>query len=190
LKAEVLVRTKRDTRYHSPVIKQKLQEREQYRETLIAAANEAFISFQEEVGSHYAVLREAVNQLAAADCLFSLAQVASQAGYTKPKFVDGDLISIANGRHPLVEAVRSDPFVPNSIYLGGDSPRSKLITGPNMGGKSSCVRMIALICIMAQVGCYVPADSTEMSLVDSVLTRMGGTSIKSPCAPFFYNFNR
>ena len=74
----------------------------------------------------------------------------------------------------MVEALRDDPFVPNDVGMGRGSPRSKIITGPNMGGKSSCVRMVALIAIMAQIGCYVPAEAVLMSLLDSVLTRMGG----------------
>ena len=74
----------------------------------------------------------------------------------------------------MVEALRDDPFVPNDVGMGRGSPRSKIITGPNMGGKSSCVRMVALIAIMAQIGCYVPAEAVRMSLLDSVLTRMGG----------------
>jgi DNA mismatch repair protein MSH3 len=141
---------------------------------VIAAGKVAFNDFLEQINSHYAILRQAVNQLATADVLFSFARIATNPNYCKPSFVEDNSISIVKGRHPLVEAVRPDPFVPNSIHIGGDSPRTKIITGPNMGGKSSCVRMIALICIMAQVGCHVPAESTKLSLVDSVLTRMGG----------------
>lgn len=74
---------------------------------------------------------------------------------------------------PMAEAIRSDPLVPNSVRLGGVCLRTKIITGPNMGGKSSWVRMIALICIMAQVGSYVPADTAKLGIMDSVLTRMG-----------------
>ena len=75
----LISRTKKDTRYHTPIVKQKLQEREQFKESVIAAANDAFASFQAEISSDYAVLRTAVNQLGEADCLFSLAQVATQA---------------------------------------------------------------------------------------------------------------
>lgn len=100
------------------------------------------------------------------------------------------------GRHPMVEALRSDPFVPNSIMMGNDEPRSKgkychvnfyalfpysfslsVITGPNMGGKSSAVRMVALIAIMAQIGSYVPAESVKLGMLDGILTRMGGELI-------------
>lgn len=103
------------------------------------------------------------------------------------------MIKIIDGRHPMVEALSSDPYVPNSIIMGDGEARSKIITGPNMGGsvppfetnflisnfsfsKSCCVRMIALIALMAQIGSYVPAASVKMGLLDSILTRMGGMS--------------
>ena len=82
----------------------------------------------------------------------------------------------------MIEAMRSDPFIPNTVTMGADKPRSKIITGPNMGGKSSSVRMIALIAIMAQIGSHVPAKSVKMSMIDGILTRMGGTSKRyHPC---------
>ncbi|KAJ2917229.1 hypothetical protein MD484_g3189, partial [Candolleomyces efflorescens] len=118
---------------------------------------------------------EAVNKLAVADCLLSLAHVAMREGYVKPEFVDEDVLEIEDGKHPMVDELRSDPYIPNSVQMGGGTPRSKIITGPNMGGKSSCVRMIALIVIMAQIGSYVPAASVRMKLIDSVLTRMGAS---------------
>ena len=100
-----------------------------------AAANKAFSSFLEEIAcKHYNVLRDAVNKLAAADCLLSLALVALQDNYVRPLFTDDDVLEIIDGRHPMVEVLRSDPFVPNSMQMGGGQPRSKIITGPNMGG--------------------------------------------------------
>lgn len=136
-----------------------------------------------------------MNKLAVADCLLSLARVALQEGYVKPEFVEDDLLELVEGRHPMVEALRSDPFVPNTVTMGGGQPRSKIITGPNMGGKSSAVRMIALCAIvsicrwflcalvegrslgkMAQIGSYVPAQSMKLNPLEGVLTRMGGTT--------------
>ncbi|KAF8309367.1 hypothetical protein DL93DRAFT_2100103 [Clavulina sp. PMI_390] len=107
-------------------------------------------------------------------CLNSLALVASEVDYVKPTFVDDDITDIRGGRHPMVEKLRADPFVPNDIFLGGKGlPRHKIITGPNMGGKSSLVRMTALIVVMAQIGSYVPAKSVKIGMHDAVLTRMG-----------------
>ncbi|RXW20992.1 hypothetical protein EST38_g4863 [Candolleomyces aberdarensis] len=168
--------TKFFARYYTPAVRIKLQEKAQYLERLEAAASAAFQSFLRDIAAaHYNVFREAVNKLAVADCLLSLAHVAMREGYVKPEFVDEDVLEIEDGKHPMVDELRSDPYIPNSVQLGDGTPRSKIITGPNMGGKSSCVRMIALIVIMAQIGSYVPAASVRMKLIDSVLTRMGAS---------------
>ncbi|KAG6821075.1 hypothetical protein H0H93_007234 [Arthromyces matolae] len=159
-----------------PAVREKVDERLRYEETLQAAANQAFSSFLQDIAlNHYTILRDVVNKLAVADCLFSLALVALQEHYVRPIFTDDDTLEIVDGRHPMVEALRPDPFVPNTIVMGDAKPRNKIITGPNMGGKSSCVRMVALIAVMAQIGSYVPATSVKMGLLDSVLTRMGAS---------------
>jgi DNA mismatch repair protein MSH3 len=162
-------------RYHTPEVKKKIQELAQFQEALDAEAHRVFILFLEEiVQNYYELLRNAVNNLAIADCLLSLASVALQDGYVRPEFTDDDTLNIMEGRHPMTEALRTSPYVPNTIHMGGSEPLSKCITGPNMGGKSSCVRMIALITVMAQIGSYVPATSVRMGMLDGVLTRMGG----------------
>ncbi|KAI0648249.1 muts domain V-domain-containing protein [Trametes meyenii] len=182
----LLSSTKYARKYHTPQVRTKMQERAQYKEALAAEAHKAFLSFLAEItDKYYALLRDAVNKLAVADCLFSLAQVAAQEGYCRPEFVEssdgeaasgaGDILEIVEGRHPMIEALRTDPFVPNSLIMGGHETRHKIITGPNMGGKSSAVRMTALCTIMAQVGSYVPAKSMKLSLLDGVLTRMGAS---------------
>ncbi|EIM90301.1 DNA mismatch repair protein MSH3 [Stereum hirsutum FP-91666 SS1] len=169
--------TSRFRRYHSPVVKAKVQERAQFKEMLEAAANDAFKSFLNEISqNHYALLRDAVNKLAIADCLMSLALVAMKGDYVKPEFTDEvDTLEIIDGRHPGGEELKSEPFVPNSVTMGQGGQRSKIITGPNMGGKSSSVKMIALIAIMAQIGSYVPAKAVKLSMMDSILTRMGAS---------------
>ena len=170
---------------------EKLEKRAQYMEALEVEATRAYRSFLQEISqSHYGLLRDAVNKLATADCLQSLALVALQEGYVRPQFSDEDVLEIEDGRHPMVEALRDDPFVPNTINMHS---RHKIITGPNMGGKSSAVRMIALCAIvstmklfsgfytrayvalqMAQVGSYVPATSMKLGMLDGILIRMGG----------------
>jgi len=169
-------RTKVFTRYHSPEVRRKIQERARYRETLEAEAHKAFRSFLEEIiQDHYSILRHTVNTLATIDCLVSLSHVALRDGYVRPEFSEDDTLEIIEGRHPMVEALRTDPFVPNDVHMGGDVARNKIITGPNMGGKSSSVRMVALIAIMAQIGSYVPAKSVKLSMLDGILTRMGAS---------------
>jgi DNA mismatch repair protein MSH3 len=119
-------------------------------------------------------MRDAVDKLAMADCLISLALVSLQGNYVRPEFTEEDMLEIEDGRHPMVEALSSDPFVPITVRIGAHESRSKIITGPNMGGKSSTVRMIALVALMAQIGSYVPATSVKLGMQDAILTRMGG----------------
>ncbi|PFH52420.1 hypothetical protein AMATHDRAFT_140149 [Amanita thiersii Skay4041] len=169
-------KTKYLERYRPLEVIQKLEERARYQETLQAEACNAYRQFLAEISSkHYTVLRAAVTHLAMADCLICFAHVALRNNYVRPEFMNEDVLEIVDGRHPMIEELRSDPFVPNSVKIGSESPRNLIITGPNMGGKSSCVRMVALIAIMAQIGSYVPAASLRMSLLDSVLTRMGAS---------------
>ncbi|KIK97398.1 hypothetical protein PAXRUDRAFT_824943 [Paxillus rubicundulus Ve08.2h10] len=173
---ELVSSTKYCRRYHTPEVKNFIQERARYKESLATEANKAYRSFLDEIiQSHYCLLRDAINKLAVADCLLSLAHIALQDGYVRPEFTDEDVLDVIDGRHPMVEALRSDPFVPNSLSLGGDSPRSVIITGPNMGGKSSAVRMVALIAIMAQIGSYVPAKAARIGMCDGIITRMGAS---------------
>ncbi|KAJ3512522.1 hypothetical protein NLJ89_g3471 [Agrocybe chaxingu] len=169
-------KTKKFARYQPPSVHAKVQERNQRRETLDAASNQAYRSFLKEISqNYYAILRDTVNKIAVADCLISLAQVALQLNYVRPEFTDDDSLEIVDGRHPMIEIYNNTPHVPNSTKMGDGAARSKIVTGPNMGGKSSCVRMIALIALMAQIGSYVPAASVKMGLLDSILTRMGAS---------------
>ncbi|QRW14701.1 DNA mismatch repair protein MutS [Ceratobasidium sp. AG-Ba] len=167
--------TKAVTRFHTPEIKAKIHEREVYKETLTVEANKAFNMFLGEIAEHYSVLRNVTMKLAVLDCLSALATIARQPGYVKPQFFDDDRLDVDGGRHPMVEALRVDPFVPISCTLGGNEPRTKIITGPNMGGKSSCVRTIALVAILAQIGSYVPCRSAKVGMLDGIATRMGAS---------------
>lgn len=83
---------------------------------------------------YYGVLRDAVNKLATADCLLSLAQVALQENYVRPEFTDEDTLEIIDGRHPMIEAYSEHPYISNSVRLGSGDARNKIVTGPNMGG--------------------------------------------------------
>ena len=114
--------------------------------------------------------------MAAADVLCSLAAVAVQRGYCRPEITLGREISITDGRHPVVEAVLKDSlFVPNDTNLGSDDNQVAIITGPNMAGKSTYMRQVALIVLMAQMGSFVPARSAKIGLVDRVFTRIGAS---------------
>ncbi|KAJ1953455.1 Mismatch repair protein msh3 [Linderina pennispora] len=168
--------TKTNSRFHTPFIVRKLAEREQYRELLASAANSAYSDFLGEITSNYEQLRRLVHALATFDALLSLATLASRDGYTKPEIVDSNeaQISLTGARHPVLSSDSTKPYVPNDIALGGPA-RAVILTGPNMGGKSSLIRTVALVCVMAQCGSYVPAEAAKLSIIDAIFTRMGAS---------------
>jgi DNA mismatch repair protein MutS len=119
------------------------------------------------------ILRTA-EALARLDVLGALAEIAETRGYTRPELVDSTAIHISGGRHPLVEAsLGPGAFIPNDCTLGGDGPALAIVTGPNMGGKSTYLRQVALIVYLAQVGSFVPASAARIGLADRIFARIG-----------------
>jgi DNA mismatch repair protein MutS len=121
---------------------------------------------------------EAISNLAAAvaqvDVFSTLAEVAVRNGYVRPKLDQGNIIYIKDGRHPVVERVLPPgSYVPNDIYLSNDDARIIVLTGPNMAGKSTFIRQVAIITLMAQIGSFVPASEATVGLVDRIFTRVG-----------------
>jgi DNA mismatch repair protein MSH3 len=165
--------TKATLRFHTPEVKRMLQERDQYKESLTAACDAAFLRLLDDISAKYQSLRDSIHALATLDALLSLATLASQPGYSKPTFTDAIELDIVGGRHPMVEQLLLDSYVPNDVHLSHTATRALLVTGPNMGGKSSYVRSAALIAIMGQIGSYVPATSARLGMLDAVFTRMG-----------------
>ena len=165
--------TKSVSRFHTPQVIGLLRERDQRKESLAAACDGAFMEFLVQVSASYQSFRDCVQSLATLDCLISLATIASQPGYVKPEYTNDTCIQVHQGRHPMVEQLLLDTYVPNDIDLEYDRTRTLLVTGPNMGGKSSYVRQIALISIMGQIGSFVPAQSAKLGMLDAVYTRMG-----------------
>lgn len=110
-----------------------MQEREQHKETLAISAKRAFLSFQSEIATCHSLIVVA-RQLSVIDCLASLAQVAQGSGYTKPKFTAEPNLQITCGRHPMVEMLRDEAYVPFDISFKDEEGRAKVITGPNMAG--------------------------------------------------------
>ncbi|KAK4686072.1 DNA mismatch repair protein MSH3, partial [Tremellales sp. Uapishka_1] len=151
-----------------------VKEREQHKEMLNAAATTAFLSFQSDISECHGLVVIS-KQLAVIDCLMSLAQVAAASGYCKPTFVAQPELHIQDGRHPMVEVLRDEAYVPFDIDFSDETGKAKVITGPNMAGKSSCVRATALIVCMAQIGSFVPASAVTLGLHDAVQTRMGAS---------------
>ena len=111
------------------------------------------------------------------DVLVSLSNVAADNRYTRPEITQNTVIRLKDSRHPVVEALKSDSmFVPNDVMLDGMENRIAIITGPNMAGKSTYMRQVALIVIMAQMGGFVPASYAEIGLCDAVFTRVGASA--------------
>jgi len=115
--------------------------------------------------------------LAQLDCLFSFAQISETNKYAKPTLSDDHVLDIKEGRHPVIEQKlkAGESYIPNDIYLDNDNQQIIIITGPNMAGKSALLRQTALITLMAQMGCYVPAKSAHIGIVDKVFTRVGAS---------------
>lgn len=169
--------TKKVSRFHTPEVVGLIAERDQHREALAAACDVAFANLLKSIAEDaYQALRDAVASLSILDCLLSLSKVAALPGYSKPNFLpstDAPSVSITAGRHPIAEHTLAGGYIPFTASLASPSPLAYLITGPNMGGKSSFVRALALLCLLAQVGSFVPADSMTLTLVDGIHARMG-----------------
>ena len=150
-------------RYHSPFIVDKLKELARHTESLAAEAAEAWAAYLRDLAAHYDAFRDVALALAAFDCLSSLAVVAAQPTYCRPELLEGDAAGehVVDGRHPMVEAVSREAFVPNDTHLGGDGCRVHIITGPNMGGKSSYVRQVR---VLARSGGFSVAGSIAPAL--------------------------
>ena len=146
------------------------------KDRLTALEYQIFTALREHLAQQAARVQQTAAAVAAADCLCSLAAVAVQRGYCCPEITLGREISITDGRHPVVEAMLRDSlFVPNDTYLGSEDNQVSIITGPNMAGKSTYMRQVALIVLMAQMGSFVPARSAKIGLVDRVFTRIGAS---------------
>lgn len=120
-------------------------------------------------------LQSTARALATLDALASLAEIAARHNFVAPILHDGDEIEIKGGRHPLVELYSGQTFVPNDLYLNNSTDRLLIITGPNMGGKSTILRQVAIIQILAQIGSFVPASFAKLPIIDRVWTRVGAS---------------
>lgn len=136
---------------------------------------EIFQALRDRVGERVVALQDTASRVAELDVFGALAHVAATNDYCRPVFVDENALRVEEARHPVVEeAIGASRFVPNDVHLGGDRQLT-VLTGPNMSGKSTYLRLTALVSIMAQIGSYVPARSCRMGLVDRVFTRVGAT---------------
>jgi len=163
-------------RYITPELKE-------YETKVLNAGEEAkrlegtlFADVRDEAACHVTRLYRSAGALAVADVLAGLAELAVERRYVRPTVDDGVELEIVDGRHPVVEAALTDErFVPNDTSLGVDGKRIIILTGPNMAGKSTYIRQVALIVVMAQCGSFVPAASARVGVVDRLFTRVGAS---------------
>jgi DNA mismatch repair protein MutS len=141
----------------------------------VTLETELFQQIRAQVRAETPKLQSTARALATLDALCSLAETATRRNYVCPTLHDGDEIEIRAGRHPIVEAFRQEDFIPNDLYLNNSTDRLLIITGPNMGGKSTILRQLALIQILGQIGSFVPATSAKLPIIDRVWTRVGAS---------------
>ena len=145
-------------------------------ERIVKLEYEIFTVIRKKVADEFFRIQKTASALASLDVLCSFATVSVKNNYVCPIITEKPIISIKDGRHPVVEKMLKDsPFVPNDTVLDCDNNRCAIITGPNMAGKSTYMRQVALIVLMAQCGCFVPAGSAEIGIVDSIFTRVGAS---------------
>ncbi len=160
-------------RFVTPELKEKealilgAQERINEREKFL------FESVRAQVSQHAGPLLDTARALAHLDVYAALAEVASRRDYVRPEISDDAALDIRSGRHPVVEAASPEPFVPNDCVMDVESQQVLIITGPNASGKSTFLRQVALITLMAQIGSFVPARQARIGLVDRIFTRVG-----------------
>ena len=160
------------------------QELKEYEEKILGAEdkilileNKLYTDLVSALTEYIPTIQVNANQIARLDCLLSFANVAAANHYVRPVIDESDVIDIRQGRHPVIERQMpvGENYVANDVLLDSQSQQIIIITGPNMAGKSALLRQTALITILAQIGCFVPADSARIGLVDKVFTRVGAS---------------
>lgn len=160
------------------------QELKEYEEKILGAEDKILVletklfnELVEELSRHAAEIQTDANLIARLDCVLSFARVAEENHYIRPVVEDSDVLDIRQGRHPVIERQMEtgETYVANDVHLDTESQQIIIITGPNMAGKSALLRQTALITLMAQIGCYVPAESARIGLVDKIFTRVGAS---------------
>ena len=161
-------------RYISPALKEKEALILNAEENIIDLEYNLFCEIREKIKKEVPELNKTADKLSELDCLVSLAVCSEEYNFVKPQINDDGIINIKNGRHPVVEIVSKGEYVPNDCIMDGDV-NTLLITGPNMSGKSTYMRQLAIIIIMAQIGSFVPAESANLPIVDKIFTRIGAS---------------
>ncbi len=144
-------------------------------ERILERELEIYEQLRTEVAAEAPRIQDTARALATLDVLAGLAETAALNNYTKPHVHEGDAMTVADGRHPVVERHAPGPFVPNDIDLNGSTRQLIILTGPNMGGKSTYLRQTALLPLLAQIGSFVPARDAKLPIVDRIFARVGAS---------------
>ncbi|MBK9400831.1 MAG: DNA mismatch repair protein MutS [Bacteroidetes bacterium] len=160
------------------------EELKQYEEKILGAEEKIqkieetlYAELLEYMSTYILLLQQNASEMARLDCLCSFASVAMKYGYVKPTLDESLILNIRNGRHPVLEQQLplGESYIPNDVYLDNEQQQIIIITGPNMAGKSAILRQTALIVLMAQTGCFVPAQEATIGMVDKIFTRVGAS---------------
>ncbi len=163
-------------RFISPELKTYEEKILSAEERILELEQNAFIQLREEVASHTAKILKLSSQIALIDLLTSFAQIALERRYVRPEVNDSNQIEIIQGRHPVIESFMTDEsFIPNDTHLDCENNQLIFLTGPNMAGKSTYIRQVALLVIMAQMGSFIPAKSATIGIVDKIFSRIGAS---------------
>ena len=162
-------------RYITPELKQLEEKILGASDRLIVLESELFGKIRETLLSTTDRLQQDASLLAELDVYQSLAEIAVSNRYVRPTVADTPILHIVNGRHPIVEKTLKGDFIPNDVTMDTDDNRLLIVTGPNMAGKSTYMRQIALIALMMHIGSFVPADSAEIGIIDRIFTRIGAS---------------
>ncbi|MFA6241254.1 MAG: DNA mismatch repair protein MutS [Candidatus Hydrogenedentales bacterium] len=163
-------------RYVTPTLKSREEEIVTAQERMQQLEYDLFCALRDRIAAESGRIQETADAIASVDVLLSLAEVASAKGYCKPEVDASDMLAIKDGRHPVVEDLMArNEFVPNDTVLDPDSLFLAIVTGPNMAGKSTYLRQVALITLMAQMGSFTPAAQAHIGVVDRIFTRVGAS---------------
>ncbi len=175
------------SRFHTEALKEAENKILAAEERADVLEHQIYQQLLDEVGRCLADIHTAAENVASIDLMLAFAEVAEKHDYCRPLCDDSLRLEIVGGRHPVVEQLLDHDFIPNNTTLAGDGPQILLLTGPNMGGKSTYLRQVALITLLAQAGSFVPAASARIGIADRIFTRVGASDNLARGLSTFYN---
>ena len=164
-------------RYITPELKEYEEKILGAEDRILALESQIFASLAASIADYVSAIQVNATEVSRIDCLLAFARVARERHYVRPVVDESSVIDIREGRHPVIETQMApgESYISNNVYIDSDKEQILIITGPNMAGKSALLRQTALITLLAQMGCYVPADSARIGLVDRIFTRVGAS---------------